>query len=268
MANIKKKNLTKISHSALYDKLIIEGIVEKNGDELFLTSQGNIILGSESANKDGKGVKNPYLSATREWDLRYGSTIDQNHRLWIGIFFSWAITLLSLCGMYSIAHQKQVDAIFFAVDKIGRIIATGNPSNKLKISQDMMQQQMQDYIIALRSFSSDPEVNKRSYDKLKAMTAQNMATEVDNIVRENAANPNLATIVVDITSFNPLPNSSSYQIEWTENRKAIDGTVNSMYYRATLTLSTFIPSDPNIYYVNPLGILITQFDIFKLKAGA
>ncbi len=170
--------------------------------------------------------------------------------------------------MYSIAHQKQVDAIFFAVDKIGRIIATGNPSNKLKISQDMMQQQMQDYIIALRSFSSDPEVNKRSYDKLKAMTAQNMATEVDNIVRENAANPNLATIVVDITSFNPLPNSSSYQIEWTENRKAIDGTVNSMYYRATLTLSTFIPSDPNIYYVNPLGILITQFDIFKLKAGA
>jgi type IV secretory pathway TrbF-like protein len=99
------------------------------------------------------------------------------------------------------------------------------------------------------------------------MTAQNMAGDVDDIIRKNAGDPSVLTITVDITSFNPIPNSSSYQIEWAENKRMADGTTVPAYYRANISVSTFTPSDPNVYYLNPLGILVTRFDIFKIKPG-
>lgn len=261
------KSAIRITQAQLLEKLHQERIIETHDNELFLTKTGQILLNA-ATQKSTTEINNAYLQGSREWDLRYGSVIDQNHRLWLGIFASWFITLLSLIGVYNIAHQKQVEAIFFAVDKIGRIIATGNPSSKLKISQDMMQQQLSDYIIALRSFSSDAEVNTRAYDRLKTMTGQNMAATVDDYTRKNAENPTIMTITVDISSFNPIPGGNSYQIEWTEHHKMADGTSLPFYYRATLSVTTFIPSDPNIYYLNPLGILITRFDVFKLKPGA
>ncbi|MFN7094697.1 MAG: VirB8/TrbF family protein, partial [Burkholderiales bacterium] len=138
MASSKKSaNLSKISRDELLEKLKSEKLIEAKGNELFLTKQGEVILNEEASQESSSGIKNPFLEGKREWDLRYGSTIDQNHRLWLSNFVSWIITVLALVGMYSIAHQNHVEPIFFAVDKIGRIIATGNPTSKIKVNQDM-----------------------------------------------------------------------------------------------------------------------------------
>ena len=69
------------------------------------------------------GGENPYLSARREWNERYGSYIAQAHSWRLVSLLSLTVTLLTVAGLAWMAGQTRLVPYVVEVDKLGSAVA-------------------------------------------------------------------------------------------------------------------------------------------------
>jgi type IV secretory pathway TrbF-like protein len=262
MASTKKNpNLKQeITANQLTDLLKEQNLITVENNRYFLTNGGKFLFEQNAENR--KEVINPYLAGRQEWDDRNGSLIAQISNLWKALIGALIIIALLVGGLISVARQSKVIPYYIGLDKLLNGYPLGVPQD-VKLSDGMIERQLMNYIEALRSFSSDPNINTKNIQVISSMSSQSLSDQIDTIVKANAADQNLSSITVAVTGINSYPNSdNSYEINWTENRKASDGTSIQTYWKANITYKKLELTDTSILQNNPFGVLITSLQIF------
>src|ERR1700761_268585 len=73
-----------------------------------------------------KSAENPYLSARREWDERYGDFMTRE-RNWRAVAFFCALTsLLAVAGLVWLSAHSRIVPFVVAMDSLGQPVAAGS----------------------------------------------------------------------------------------------------------------------------------------------
>ena len=145
----------------------------------------------------------------------------------------------------------------------GGIMFVGYPDGPLRITSNMIGNQIAEYIIAARRIPQDMDLKTEDSKKVKSMTAQTLfSSYVQNMLisrYELYANKTLK-----ITIRNILPTGkNTWQMDWDENS---DGTFIGKYKASiTFTLQNDL-TDPAKLLNNPLGLVVTDLNISPYRS--
>lgn len=261
MAISKNKKIfnQEITIDKLMELLKKQDIITSENNKLYITRSGKFFFEEEIFNEHNL-ISNAYLEGRREWDERHGTIIAQNSLLWKYLFGLIGLCALLTIGLISVAHQSKVVPLIVAQDKLGVLTSIGVPQ-PVKLNQAVVGQQIMQYITALRSFSSDSNVNNRNITIVTSMSSQSISSQIDEMIKANAGDSNLSSITVQPTSIIALQNSNSYELDWTETRRMTDGTTTETSWQGIITFTKIDLDSLTTLMNNPLGILVTQMQI-------
>lgn len=259
MASTNRKEQKEISLDELKILLFREKALEERNGRFYLTKVGKVLLGEDNNKAKREEIINPYINARREWDERMGYSVARETKWRQFAYFVIILFAISLFWNFKQSTQSHIEPYLIAQDEIGTITPLGVP-HKIKLDQSATEQQMMVYITALRSFSIDRVVNDRNIDIITAMTAGSIMNKVGEKMKSQSVDPRPTS--VQITNVQPIPDSNSYQVDWTEiNTNTVDAK-SKTYWRAILVLKqTQTPSDPLSVPNNPFGIIITDINV-------
>lgn len=257
MATNKIKEQREISESQTIDKLVEIQVLVKKNNRLFLTETGKLFFGEER--KPNNQITTSYFDARREWDERMGYAVARES-LWRKVaFVCLAIVGIETIGYVYTATRSHIEPYLIAQDKIGTITPLGIP-HKLKVDQAATEYFLRSYITALRSFWSDEPVNSNNIDIITSMTAQSALAKMQGYTTSQQANPQQTSVVV--TNVQPMKDSNSYQVDWTEMHPE-NSQESPKYWRALLELKDLPKTDQDAQqrYTNPFGLTIVNLSI-------
>lgn len=251
------KDQREISEVQAIDKLQEMQVLVKKNNRLFITEIGKLFFREDQKAKDQ--IITPYFEARREWDERMGYAVARES-LWRKIaFICLAIVGIETIGYVYTATRSHIEPYLIAQDKIGTITPLGIP-HKLKADQSATEYLVRIYITSLRSFWSDEPVNSNNIDIVTSMTGQSALNKMQGYMTSQSANPQLTTVV--ITNVQPMPNTNTYQVDWTETHP--DNTAEApKYWRALIELKDLPNTDQTAKqrYNNPFGLTVVNISI-------
>lgn len=204
--------------------------------------------------------ENPYVSARREWNERYGSYIARA-RTWQFIALgSMALSAVLGISLVSISSQSRVQPFVVQVDKLGEAVAVRPADVAAMPDERIIRFQLANYITSARSITPDPVVQKRWLNSIYAVSTTSAAQFLnDHYKKDDPFNTGRTSLVaVDIQTALPL-SKNSWQINWTETRRSLSGQTEGITrWQAILNLSVFTPTTQQQIIANPTGILIDQ----------
>ncbi len=187
-----------------------------------------------------------------------------NHALstaaaWKTIAFTLAIALImAIGGLTYIGSKSKYIPMVFYTDNSGAMQFGGVVSENLRITEPMIANQMNDYLVALRQIPKDIEIKNEYMAKVKMMST----TQVfDNIVIPMIKDRYTANIdqTIKVKVRNVLPIAKdTYQIDWDEilNQKVIGRFKGSFKFALNPDLN-----DPVVKLYDPLGIVVSDINI-------
>ena len=203
-------------------------------------------------------MSNPYFTEKKGYvDLRANDKLDKATYKVI-TFISLFIAILAVCGCIYVGTKSKFIPMIYKENSQGGIMFVGYPDGPLRITSNMIGNQIAEYIIAARRIPQDMDLKTEDSKKVKSMTAQTLfSSYVQNMLisrYELYANKTLK-----ITIRNILPTGkNTWQMDWDENS---DGTFIGKYKASiTFTLQNDL-TDPAKLLNNPLGLVVTDLNI-------
>jgi type IV secretory pathway TrbF-like protein len=205
-------------------------------------------------------MESPYVTARREWNERYGSYIARARTWQLVALAAMALSaILGLC-LVKIASQSRVQPFIVEVNKLGEAVgvrmadaAAGMPDEKIT------RYQLANFITNARSVTPDPIVQKRWLDSVYAVSTPSASNFLNEFYRKSDPFQRGRTnmVAVEITT-PPLPLSkTSWQVEWTETSRGMNGLVEgTTRWQAVIAISFFPGTTPQQIIANPTGIVI------------
>jgi type IV secretion system protein VirB5 len=215
-----------------------------------------------------KGAENPYLSARREWDERYGDLITRE-RNWRAVAFLCAISsLLTVAGLVWLSAHSRIVPFVVAMDSLGRPVAAG-PAEQTTTADDRIKRAtLFNWLENLRLVTSDGIAQRKAIDRVYAYIASGSEAQafISDFYRSDPPEKRAQTETVSIEVQSVLPTTDrTYEIEWVETTRDLYGTVTQKaHWKAAVTIATNPPSDEATARVNPLGIYVTNASWSKL----
>lgn len=212
-------------------------------------------------------TENPYLSARREWNERYGQFVKAAD-FWRKIAL-WCLLLLSLSvgGLIYIGSKSKFVPYVLKEDGSGRITGLGFPSAQ-SIDDRVIRANLSEWIGWHRSVVSDAMVQRQYVDKVYSYLIQGSPakTTIDEwYLKGNDPFKRMETSSVSVQVQSVLSMSEkSYQIEWDESLVNKNGqSLGRQRYRALLSIEMREVDQINIVK-NPLGIFISTISIQQI----
>lgn len=215
-----------------------------------------------------KSTENPYLSARREWDERYGDLITRE-RNWRAVAFVCAFSsLLTVAGLVWLSAHSRIVPFVVAMDSLGRPVAAG-PAEQTTTADDRIKRAtLFNWIENLRLVTSDGIAQRKAIDRVYAYLASGSQAQafISDFYRGDPPQKRAQTETVSIEVQSVLPTTDrTYEIEWAETTRDLYGTVTQRArWKAAVTIAINPPSDEATARVNPLGIYVTNSNWSKL----
>jgi len=202
-------------------------------------------------------TENPYLSARREWNERYGDYIARARNWRWAAFAALAVSLVLAIGVVWEAAQSKVVPYVVEVDKLGDAVAVARADRAAPVDARVVKAELAAWIVDVRSISSDPLAQKGALSRAYAATAATATTFLNDYYRQHSPFGQARTVAVSVDSVLPISNQT-YQIQWTEDARDLQGRdIGSTQWLASVTVAFDPPTDERGILNNPLGLYIT-----------
>ena len=207
---------------------------------------------------ESHSTESPYLSARREWNERYGDYIAHAHNWRRAAFAALFICVVLAIGVAWQAAQSKVVPYVVEVDKLGDAIAVGRADRAAPVDVRIVKAQLADWIVDVRSVSSDPTAQKAALTRVYVVTASTATSFLDDYYRTHSPFGQARTVSVSVDAVLPI-SDRTYQIQWTESARDFQGRdLGSTHWLASLSVAFDPPTDERGLLSNPLGLYVTS----------
>jgi type IV secretion system protein TrbF len=227
------------------------------------------VTGDDSAlQSKSPDTENPYLSARREWDERYGNLITRE-RNWRAMAFCCSlICLLAVGGLVWLSNRSHIVPFVVAMDSLSRPIAAG-PAEQTTAADDRIKRAtLYSWLENLRLVTGDGIAQRKAIDRVYAYVASGSQAQafVSEFYRNDPPQKRVQTQTVSVEVQAVLPTSDrTFEMEWAETTRDLYGAViTKARWKGAFTIATNPPTDEGIARVNPLGIYVTNLSWGKL----
>ncbi|GAB3645132.1 VirB8/TrbF family protein [Ramlibacter alkalitolerans] len=210
--------------------------------------------------------KDRFLEAKREWNERFGSYIKRAHSARVLAAVLGVGLVISAAGNVFQGLQSKVVPYVVEVDRLGHSVAVGQVTPSSVTSEKLVKFMLAGFISDARSVVSDGSVLKKQFARVKVMADSPVQSYLADYFKlgdaKSETNPvviaRTATVNVEVASVLPI-SKDTWQIDWTEERRALDGTLEGKsQWKAIATIKIQPPENEEMARLNPLGIYITQ----------
>jgi type IV secretory pathway TrbF-like protein len=204
------------------------------------------------------GTDNPYLSARREWNERYGDYIARAHNWRRAAFAALTISAILAVGVVWQAAQSKIVPYVVEVDKLGDAVAVARADRAAPADVRVVKARLATWIADVRAISSDPTAAKTGLSRAYAITAGTGTTFLNDYYRQHPPFGQTRTVAVSVDAVLPI-SDRTYQLQWTEDARDLRGRdIATTHWLASLTLAFDPPSDERGILSNPLGVYVTS----------
>lgn len=202
-------------------------------------------------------LDNPYLSARREWNERYGDYIARARSWRWAAFAALAIALVLAIGVVWQAAQSKVVPYVVEVDKLGDAVAVARADRASTADVRVIKAQLAAWIVDVRSVSSDPLAQKNALSRAYIMTAATATIFLNDYYRQHSPFGESRTVAVSVDAVLPV-SKQTYQLQWSEDARDLQGRdLATTHWLASVTVAFDPPTDERDILSNPLGLYIT-----------
>jgi type IV secretion system protein TrbF len=210
----------------------------------------------ETTSTNGWGNDNPYLSARREWNERYGDYIARAHNWRKAAFAALAVSAILAVGVVWQAAQSKVVPYVVEVDKLGDPLVIGRADRAAPADARVTRAQLATWIVDVRSISSDPTAQKAALARAYAFTAATATSFLNDYYRDHSPFGQARTVAISVDAVLQT-GDQTYQIQWTEDARDLQGReIGTTHWLASLTLAFDPPTDERGMLSNPLGLYV------------
>lgn len=206
--------------------------------------------------------ENPYLSARREWNERYGSYISRARTWQIIAIAALVVDAILAMSLVNMASQAKVQPFIVQVDKLGEAVAV-KPADVAEIpDQKIIRFQLANFVTNARSVTPDPIVQKRWLDSIYAVSSSSAGAFLNDFYKKSNPFETARTTMVSVDIETALPLSEkTWQLQWTETRRGLNGQTDSITrWQAVLNIAIYPPTTQQQIVANPTGIVIDQIN--------
>lgn len=228
----------------------------------------NLLLKSRASIPEVREAHNPYLTARREWDERYGDLITRA-RNWRTMAALCALTaLVATAGMAWQSVRSRVVPFVVLVDNLGRPVASG-VADQTSLNDDRLKRSnIFNWVENLRTVSTDGVAQRKAIDRVYAEIASGSEAQtfISDYYRGDPPFKRAETETVSVEVKSVLPTSDrTYEVEWVETTRDLYGTVKATdRWKGYLTIVVNPPADERQARINPLGVYITNANWAKV----
>ena len=205
---------------------------------------------------------NPYLSARREWDERYGDQIIRAKNWRFMAVLSGLVALVAVVGIVHLSARSKVVPFVVALDSLGRTVAAGPAEETTTADEKLKKAALFRWIDDLRLVTSDSIAQRKAIDRVYSHLAMGSQAQafVHSFYRADPPQKRAQTQTVSIDVKSVLPNSDrTYEIEWIETTHDFNGGILSAeHWKGSFTIALNPPTEERMMRVNPLGIYVTN----------
>ena len=208
---------------------------------------------------ENSNIENPYLSARREWNERYGEFV-KSSTFWMRIALcSLGIASVSVIGVVYIGSQSKLVPYVMKEDETGRITSVGFPDQKM-VDERVVRANLSEWVVWHRSVVADPNVQRLYAEKAYAFLLQGSPAKASLdqwYMNGNDPFVRMQTGMVNVQVQSVLALSGkTFQIEWAETSISKNGQpIGQVKYRALVTIETREVDNVTVLK-NPLGIFL------------
>lgn len=208
--------------------------------------------------KSSKYNENPYFQEKKGYvDLRGNDKLDKATYKIIAMV-CLGITTLAVSGMIYIGAKSKFIPMLYKESNQGGLTFVGFASDSLKLTNNMIGNQLVGYIEALRRVPQDVDLKNDYSKRVKMMTATQLFDNVlVNTLIERYTDNVGKTVMVTVKNVLPI-SKNTWQLDWDEST---DGVVLGRY-KCSITFNMqkdLIDATKLIY--DPLGIVVTDVSI-------
>jgi type IV secretory pathway TrbF-like protein len=205
---------------------------------------------------------NPYLSARREWDERYGNLITRERNWRLMALICAVIALVAIGGMIRLSTRTHIVPFVVAMDSLGRTMAAG-PAEEATISDDRLKRAtLFTWVEDLRTVTTDGIAQRKAIDRVYAHIASGAQSQafISEFYRSAPPQKRASTETVSVEVRSVLPTSErTFEVEWSETTRDLYGAVKAQdHWKAAFTIAVNPPLDERMARINPLGIYVTN----------
>lgn len=213
-------------------------------------------------------MSNPYIDAQREWDERFAFHARQAKiATWVAVALTALSILLGGVVIWQSMNRQYIPYVVM-VDDLGRP-ALANPPQKVdEWPQAVVLREVSDIVERLRSIPGDPVVLEDAWRKLITYTLPSTPAykKIQERGQSKTSSPFLLveqlTIEVEVRSV-LYQAGETWIAEWREiTRDRQSGAlIEEKLYQGSFQLGKLRNVEPEALNINPLAILIQDFDI-------
>ena len=205
---------------------------------------------------------NPYLSARREWDERYGDQITRAKNWRTMAFLSGLIALVATSGVVWLSVRSHVVPFVVLVDSLSRPVASGI-AEQASVNDDRLKRaSVFTWVENLRLVTTDGVTQRRAIDRVYAEIGNGTAAQtfISDFYRSNPPSKRAQTETVSVEVNSVLPTSDrTYEVEWVETTRDLYGAVKATdRWKGSFSVVINPPQDERQARVNPVGLYITN----------
>lgn len=208
-------------------------------------------------------TENPYLSARREWNERYGSYIASANSWKIIAMLSMLVAVISVIGVVYIGSQNKMIPYVVEVDKLGKTVAVAPATQAGKNDSRVVKAYLADFIVNFRSVIVDAAVQRQVINKTYSLLSNSSpATQSINQYFQDGNSPlqraATETVTVEINSVLPI-SDKTWQVEWKETERSRRGLVKAQKrFKAAITVKFMPPTKEIEILRNPIGLYVEE----------
>lgn len=210
--------------------------------------------------------ENPYLAARLEWNERYHGFVRAKRNWQVIALVALVVNAMLGLGILWQASQSRVTPYVVEVDELGQTLVIGPAEKARNTDPRLVRYQLAELIRKVRSIVGDGAAEKQLLDSAYAHASGAATRFLNDHYKEH--NPFLRmqerTVSVEVTSVLPLPASNSWQLQWTETHRGLDGAVLARErWQALLAVEIRPGNTPEQIEQNPLGLYVTDIQWTK-----
>jgi type IV secretion system protein TrbF len=221
------------------------------------------LLTKRSAFKPKTFAETPYNAAQREWNDRTGALVKQAYNWRLAFFAQFLVSIVLVAGLLYKSAQSSVQPYLIEHNAAtGEAIGIGPmPKWNYTPQENEYRHFLAAWLQLVRAVSMDSVVVKHNWLDAYRFTTQAAANQLNDWAQkdERLAKIGQETVSVDVISINPIAESHSYQIRWTETVRTKEGALKEQHSMTGIFPVKVEPpnsQDEAGLRANPLGIKI------------
>lgn len=218
------------------------------------------------SSKPGDVPMTPYQKAADAWDERIGSARVQAKNWRLAALLALGAVVLLVGALVYQAGQAKVTPFMVQVDSRGAVVGAGPVQTEpLDVNDRMVRYFMTQVVTDMRTLPLDPVIARENWLKVYQFLGPASVQKMNAIAQANDPFAGLGerTRTVEIEAITALAETTR-QVRWRESTySANGGFLSADTYTGVFTYQIQQSEDLARLQANPLGIVITSFDITK-----